>query len=210
MSVALTWLALASRGIWHPRYSLLLWVVVTALAGGLLSQSGTRRIAGVATFAYLALALAMTIDQRGFVKGDLNRLRPSACPDLVPTPHADLLVAPYQRTAAEIAAVCAPPMPVVTADVIRHFSFHASQEVAPIRAALPDRGVVDLVTVPVVRSSLATTNADTRALLAERCTSLGRRLLLPTPHLALKRLREPDAAPFRFEVERWICGAIPR
>jgi hypothetical protein len=206
VAVGLVWLALSGRGVGHPRYSLLFWFLVTAAAAQLFSLGRGPKLAAGATFAYLALALSLTIDQRWFLKGDLDRLPASACAALSPAPPPDLVIAPYPRTQVELTRVCAPSAKVVTAGWIGHFPWESRGEIASIREALPARGTVDLVTVPAGGSSLGTTNDHVRELLADHCRLVETRQAAPMPHLALRRGFDGGAPAFRFTLERWRCG----
>ena len=196
---ALAWLCLAPFGIWHPRYSLEVWLALTLMVGAALAGRW-RGIAGLAS-AQLLVALALTLLGRGFYKADLNRLDSASCSVVRDAGARDLIVAPYPRLAELVARTCAPSAAIAAVDSIRIFP-DADAQLAPLRQHLPAANRVFLLTMSTT-SSLAETQNRVRDLLRGLCVRTGATPFGATPHYALKHFWKPDAPPYRFQREIW-------
>jgi hypothetical protein len=204
-SNAVAWLCLTPFGVWHPRYSLEVWLgltlmVVVPLAGGI----RWRWLAWLAS-AHLLVALVLTLLGRGFYKGDLNRLDGASCGAVRDATAADLIVAPYPRLAELVASACAPAAPITALAPIRIVPA-ADQQLLPLRQHLRVAARVFLLTMHTT-SSLSETQARVRRLLAGLCLRAGAASFGEAPHHALRRLWRADAQPYRFEREVWQCPA---
>jgi hypothetical protein len=207
-SVAAGWLLATQVGVWHPRYALMLWTLLTARVIELAIATHApsfARWAARATAAWLGVGLLLTLGERSFVKADLNAMGRDGCDAIFATP-SDLVVAPYPRTAMQIARVCAPQVPVVTAGWVRHYEAGDPALTASIADALPRAHEVVLVTVPTRGSSLEDTFEQVRGLLEARCTERSSQPAVVDPFGAWKA---PDGsrgtARYRYEVTRYAC-----
>jgi hypothetical protein len=204
-SVALGWLVATQIGVWHPRYALMLWTLLTARAVDLaLAGSAPRlaRWAARATVGWLAMDLLLTVGQRSFLKGDLNSMAPDACGAIFSEP-SDLVLAPYPRTAAQIVRACGRDVPVVTAGWIRHYEDDDPALTASIAGALPRARQLVLVTVPTGGSTLAGTFDRVRHLVDARCTARSHSSVGADPFGAWKGAGAGERP--RYEIARYTC-----
>jgi hypothetical protein len=204
-SNAVVWLCVAPFGIWHPRYSLEVWLALTLMVGVALTCRSRWRVLAWLASAQLLTALTLTLLGRGFYKADLNRLDSASCSVVRDAGAQDLIVAPYPGLAESIARTCAPPAPITAVDSIRIVP-DADAQLAPLRQRLHAVRRVFLLTVNVT-SSLTETENRVRDLLRRLCVRSGAIPFGATPHYTLKHLWKPDAQPYRFQRETWQCPA---
>jgi hypothetical protein len=205
VTVAAGWAFLTSSGVGHPRYSLALWFLTTCALGILLARRGLARLAALASAAYLAFDLALTIGQRSFPMADENMMVGADCRRLLPL-GADLIVTAYARTTAEIERTCKPGVLIITAGFVRHYPAQRMGEVAGVRFALVAADVVDFVRVNVSGVSLEQTNDDVRTVLAERCRLAETTTAGEIPHRWLRELLKPGLSSWHYTSERWRCS----
>ncbi len=202
LAVALGWCGATQVGVWHPRYSLLVWALFTAAMLGGLAAPGARRTASVVAAGYLALGLLLTVRGDHFLKGDLNSLPAAARASLLEDP-ADLVIAPYPRTAAQVSSVWRPAAPVVAVPLIQQYP-DRDEQMSSLRAALASARRVVLITVPD-RSWLRVTNPRVRAELRSRCHLVASHEAVEDPFWPLKRWLSKSTARYRFRSETWDC-----
>ncbi len=202
-SYGLCWFLASRLGVWHPRYSLGLWLLaLSALVPLFRSSGGVRWLAGAAT-AHLALAFVLTVGGRGFFKADLNEIGQAECTAVEEVRGADLVVVPYARLHALIERHCGPLRGALRVPSVR-MSRSETEQLAELDRHLPSAREVWMLHVNA-RSSLSITRERIRRHLAARCRRKGRRLFGEVPHLQLKRMLIARAPAHRFGKERWRC-----
>lgn len=202
-TLVFTWAASTAFGVWHARYSLLLWFLLTACTLPLWRRPGLDRALLVAAGGYLCFVLVLMTTRHSFLKTDLNELSASDCELLEPSSDVGLLVVPYQGLAELVQSRCAHDLPMLRVRSIRIVPDEPVQ-MAPLRAELrtPPPAIWSLHLN--ARSSYARTDARVRSVLADRCRLVGRRTSGEVPHAGLKALLA-GAAPARFTLDRWNC-----
>lgn len=203
--VVFSWLAGTLVMIWHPRYSLLVWVVAAVSLGGLFKDKESRlwRAAGLATLGYLALVLGLTVSGAGFVKGDLNVISTDHCEDLI-FQDVDLVVAPYPRVASFLRR-CPDAPPIETAPIIRHFP-REREQMASLRGPINAAERILLITLVNPSSSLKWTQHRVRALIGRRCVLREARHAVEDVHWRLKKLYGSKTSRLRLQIQVWVCG----
>ncbi len=197
------WCIACFFGIWHPRYSLLLWI----LAGALLVQLARRgsrlaRISAGVALAQLALVLALTFTARAFFKADLNRLVDGDCA-AVEAVHVPLLIVPYPRLAALVERQCAVRAAILVVPSIRIIPGEREQ-LAAVRARLAEVSDAALLSLRA-ESSLTDTQQRVQSLLERACRPEAARTFGVAPHEFPRSDRPPNYR--RFQLQRFRCGS---
>jgi hypothetical protein len=197
------WAIATQLGVSLPRYGLL--VPCTACAAPCVLWSTGRagaRSAATLVWALTGFVLALTLRQRNFVKGDLNRMPTDVCEALVAI-QPRLIVAPYQRTALELRRTCGLAH-VVQVPLVQHYP-DADEQLGDLVPRLRGAGETAVVFVPVTGSSLELTNERVEAVLRTTCTNSGQRDLAEDPLYAWKRAFRPTTPRWRIRLEEWTC-----
>ncbi len=205
LSIALLWAFSTFVKVWHPRYSLILWLFLTTAVMSLFKKGRLFKTTAVANTMYLVLSLVLTVAGVGFLKQDLNDINSGTCEELGNRKPIDLLVIPYPRNAEQFTRTCKVDIPIVIARWIRHYQ-DENEQLDQLNVKIPNAGRVALVTTPVVESSLAITNARVTALMSKYCKELSSDRITPAPHFALKRILIPQTISHRFTISLWECG----
>jgi hypothetical protein len=205
-STVAIWLATTQLGIWHPRYSLWLFYVLTASSCAWLVRTALGRVWLASACCAWGFALAHTIAQQGFYKADLNRLSSNDCAALHGlAPHV-LVVAPYPRLAELVQKECGIPNPVLSLPSIR-VTPDVREQLQALDTALTQLPR-EIVTLRVqALSSLTESEARVHAALATRCRFLLQRDFGAIAHRELKRALGFAPPISRFSLERWYCPA---
>jgi hypothetical protein len=208
------WTACAPLGVWHPRYALAVWCLLATLiveaaidlfgARASLRSTTLARAAVATTIAYLGIALALTVDQRSFLKGDLDAFDAGVCAPIFSN-ESDLVVVPYPRARDLLVAACDPKVVPVTAGWVRHYDGGDDAIFGDLFAPLLRARSVALVTVPTGGSSLTATQVRARAIVASRCRSTSIEHAVEDRFAALKPWTSPSKPAFRLEIERFSC-----
>jgi hypothetical protein len=198
VTVAVSWTALLTIRIPHPRYSLALWYLTTCTLG-LLRGGRLAQLSQLATASYIALALWLTLRQHDFAYADENEMASSDCGLLV-TNRSALVVTSYLRTAEELRRICGAPG-VVSA---RNARVYGSDDIAPIRDALR-AGAVTFVHVNAPGTMVDDASERLGHILSERCNLEEVRYVEPSSLAPLRRVFKGEAATFRYTSESWIC-----
>jgi len=202
-SYTLAWLIACAFGVWHPRYSLMVWLLVAALLVRL-ALKGTRyeRILCGLCFAHLAVVLGLAFYGRGFFKGDLNRLSADDC-RTVGALESGLLVIPYPRLAALISTQCPVTNRVFVLPLIR-VQPCAKKQLAGLAGLLMEHDRAFLLKLNV-DSSLTRSQQRAEAFMGRYCTPQPERRFSELPHPWLRRDRPLDYR--RYTLRPFVCHA---
>jgi hypothetical protein len=203
LTYGLAWLAACQFGVSHPRYSLMLWLLVATALWPLLRAEGAGRVMAVAALAHLALGVALVVMQRGFFRADLNGIAAPVCVEMAELRDADLVIVPHPRLAMQIRDACELDLPVTQVPLVRIWN-DAQQQLAGIAPRLRAARVVWMLQVTST-SSLAITRERIRRRLTRRCTRTRWQAFGAAPHADLKRTLSGTTARHRFAKERWDC-----
>jgi hypothetical protein len=189
-SYGCVWLFACGFGFAHPRYSLLLWVLIVLLAVSQLRHAGrAMRLSAAVAAAHLAIATGLAFTGTGFYKGDLNVPTQAECAQLRAADASLALIVPYPRLARFASGTCA-----VRADVVRVPSALATpserEQLAGLPTVFASPGRYSLATLDTV-SSLALTQQRVRAWIDARCAAIEERNFGALPHPEVRRDRAP-------------------
>ena len=199
---AATWLVATGYGVWHPRYSLLLWALLPALVAARWSGAGrAARAVIILAAAHLALGLVLSGLGRGFFKADLNTRDPGDCAPLTAAGAPRAIVVSYGRL-QRLFRDCRPDVPVLRVRS-RLMVTDAAEQLAAVQPLFATPGEIWLLTNRV-DSSFGDTDLQLRAAaLAQRCQSQETRAFGSIPHPGLRASRPHDYR--RFQLERFLC-----
>jgi hypothetical protein len=203
LSYAAVWLLACGFGVWHPRYSLLLWLLCLALVWSQWSRAG--RVVGslnALSALHLFAALALAVAGFGFLKSDLNRMMESDCQQLRAAETASVLIVPYRRLAQLGKRQCHLHAPLLTIPSIRVTRTEAEQ-LSGLRRALEQPGDYWLLALDT-DSTLAVTQDRVRGVLQERCSAEAAKRFGQIPHPGLTPQR--TSAYRRFSLQRFRCA----
>jgi hypothetical protein len=195
-------------GVWHPRYSLLLWLLCLALVWSQWPRAG--RVAG-SVFAlgalHLSLGLALACSGFGFLKADLNRLYAADCAQLRAAETAQALIVPYRRLAQLASRQCQLHVPMLSVPSIR-VSQSQAEQLAGLQRALTRPGDYWVLSLNT-DSSMATTQERVLQLLRARCSGGAATAFGEIPHPGLRPERSVEYR--RFSLQPFHCDrAQPR
>jgi hypothetical protein len=201
-SYAALWAVGSFFGVFHPRYSLLLWLVLAAFATRLvLRGSFAARLACTLGAAHMLLVLGLVFTGRGFFKADLNTLSADDCRVVDAARGAPLVVATYPRLAALAESRCGLHEELLTVPSV-WLTLDEHEQLQGLRERLRDASALWLLSTHF-RSSLTLTEARVQALLAERCAPDPPRSFGAAPHPWLRPERGPGFR--RYQLQRWTC-----
>lgn len=198
----LTWLVACGYGVWHPRYSLLLWALLPALAAARWVDAGrvARAVLALAA-AHLAVGLALSSAGRGFFKADLNTRDAEDCAPLTAAGSPKAIVFSYGRL-EHLFRDCRPDLPMVRVRS-RLLVPKVPEQLAAMEPLWASAGEIWLLTSRV-ESSFGDTDLQLRAAaLARGCQSLGTRAFGRIPHPGWTPSRAHGYR--RFQLERFFC-----
>jgi hypothetical protein len=197
------WLIACGFGVWHPRYSLLLWSIVPALVAARWAQAklGMRCVIGAAA-AHLALGLGLSATGHGFFKADLNGLDADDCAPLTAAGVPSAILVSYGRL-PRLFEKCRKDRKFVRVRSVL-FEPDLARRLAPIQHVLT-RGPEVWLLSSHVSSSFSDGDLQLRAAALDHgCKLLGAEDFGRIPHPGLSPHR--PAGYRRFRLERFQCG----
>jgi hypothetical protein len=203
VSYGAVWLLACGYGVWHPRYSLLLWLLCLALVWSQWYRAG-RVVGSVIALGalHLLVALALAGSGFGFLKADLNRLTASDCTQLRAAERASALIVPYRRIAQLSVRQCRLHARTLTIPSIR-VTRSESEQLSSLRRELARPGDYWLLSLNT-DSTLAVTQERVQRALRERCSAEDPKLFGQIPHPGLRPERPSDYR--RFRLQHFHCG----
>jgi hypothetical protein len=201
------WAMACSFGVFHPRYSLLLWIVLAALATRLAHRGrpAARALSALGA-AHMLLVLALVVNGHGFYKADLNTLSAADCRVVDAAQGAPLAIAPYPRLAALVESRCNLRAELLTVPSL-WMTLDENEQLRQVRERLRDVSTVWLLSTHF-ESSIALTESRVRELLAQRCVPEPPRAFGKPGHHELRPDRPSDFR--RYELQRWTCQSRAR
>jgi hypothetical protein len=209
-SYAALWALACGFGVFHPRYSLLLWVVLAVFVTRLALRGGyAARLACTLGAAHMLIVLGLVYTGRGFFKADLNTLSAADCRVASAARSASLVVATYPRLAALVESRCDLHADLLTLPSI-WMTRDEDEQLRDLRAQLHDAGNASTLWLFSTHfdSSIALTEARVRGLLEKRCQPEPARSFGAAPHPWLHRDRGADFR--RYQLQRWTCQSAAR
>lgn len=189
LAVFSVWVVLALLRVSHPRYSLLLWVVLPAFAAAFWAKKWGRPLyLGYAL--YLLLSLGLAFQGHSFVKRDLNAMRAGDCRRLLGKKPPRFVIVPYLRDWVFIRERC-PEEDITMIGVpwIRHYPEEAAQ-FGELRLRMERERPRELgvILAHFQGSSLAVTQRRVVRFVARHCTKIGERRAGRDPHATIRRM----------------------
>lgn len=201
VSYGCTWIVAYGFGVIHPRYSLLLWILVMVVVISQLREAGRMlRVVAALGGVHLAIATALAFAGTGFYKGDLNDPTAEDCAQLRAAESGRALIVPYARLAG-FARRCAPRARVVGIPSLLATA-SAEEQLSGLESVFVQPGRYGLATFNTL-STLTLTQSRVRAWMSARCSQVDERVFGELPHAQIRRDRAPDYR--RFKLTMFEC-----